>query len=238
MLRVIRVLMWTLSMYIVTHLFAFAVLPWAVLIPYVDRERIPALKQWFVRGLFAIVGKWLNVSGYDNIRPDRTYVIISNYPSLYASFALIGVFPQAGIVAHAFLRRIPLLGQALHRAGTVFVQPGKAGQGRKALALALRERGDIPGVIILPEGARTPDGSIRPFRRGFVDILRQTSLDLLPVTQNGLYQLKPVKRLHLDPDAQPELIIHPAVSNAAARAMSDDQLLALAQSVIGGVYRP
>lgn len=167
MLRVIRVIVSTLSMYIVTHLFVFAVLPFAVLISYVDGDRIPALKQWFVRSLLAIVGKRLKVSGYDNVRPDRGYVIISNYPSFYAGFALIGIFPTACVVAHAFLSRIPVLAQALRRTGTIFVQPGKGGQGRKAIDLGL-SAGDHPrSVIILPEGAldhaqqRTPQ-SILP----------------------------------------------------------------------------
>ena len=44
MLRVIRIILVTLSMYIVTHLFVFAALPLAILVSYVDKDRIPALK--------------------------------------------------------------------------------------------------------------------------------------------------------------------------------------------------
>jgi 1-acyl-sn-glycerol-3-phosphate acyltransferase len=112
-------------------------------------------------------------------------VIVSNYPSFYAGFALIGIFPQASVVVHAFVKRVPLLGQILDRMGTIFVQPGKAGLGRKAIDLNINESNTAKGVIILPEGARTPDGRIHQFRRGFVHILRQSSLDLLPVTLNG-----------------------------------------------------
>ncbi len=238
MLKVIRIILVTLSMYIVTHLFVFVSLPLAILISYVDRDRIPALKQLFVRCLFAIVGKELKVSGYENVNPDHAYVIVSNYPSFYASFALIGVFPRASVVAHAFLKRVPLLGQVLSRVGTIFVEPGRAGHGRRAIDLSLRERDLAPSVIILPEGARTPDGSIQRFRRGFIYILRQTSLDLLPVTLNGLYHLKPRRRFYIDPDAEPELVIHTPVSNSTARQMRDQDLLTMVQSVIGSVYRP
>lgn len=225
-------------MYIVTHLFVFVTLPFAILISYVDKGRIPTLKQWFVKSLFSIVGKELKVSGYDNVEPDHAYVIVSNYPSFYAGFSLIGVFPRASVVAHAFLKRIPLLGQILRRVGTIFVQPGRAGHGRKAIELGLSDRDEVPSVIILPEGARTPDGRIHRFRRGFISILRQTSLDLLPVTFNGLYQLKPLKRLYLDPDAEPEMVIHTPVSNSTARQMSDVELLTMVHSVIGSVYHP
>ncbi len=236
--RVVRIILVTISMYIVTHLYVLMVLPAAVLASYVDRERMPALKQWFVRSLFAIVGKELKVSGYSNIRADRSYVIISNYPSFYASFALIGTFPQASVVAHAFVKRVPLLGQVLGRLGTIFVQPGKAGKGMRAIDLSLGARVAAPSVIILPEGARTPDGEIHCFRRGFIRILRQTSLDLLPVTLNGLYKLKPMKRFYADPEAEPELVIHTPLSNSTARRMTDDELVTMAQTVIGDCYRP
>ncbi len=233
----LRSILVTLSMYIVTHLFVLAFLPYAILASYVDRNRIPALKEHFVRSLFAIVGKKLNVSGRQNVQPDHSYLIISNYPSFYAGFALMGTFPHACMVAHAFLRGVPLVGHALRRVGVVFVQPGRAGRGRAAIDLSLRNRIG-PSIIILPEGARTPDGRIQRFRRGFIHILRQTSLDLLPVTLNGMYQLKPVRRLYADSRAEIEMIIHPPVRHARISEMDDDKLLALAHNAIASIYRP
>ena len=237
-IRVFRITITTVSLYLITHLFVFAVLPFAILISCLDNGRIPAIKRWFVKCLFAIVGKRLKVSGYSNFKPDRQYVIVSNYPSGYAGFALIGTFPHASLVAHAFLKRIPLLGQALSRIGTVFVQPGASGRGRRAIELYLERSKVIPSVIILPEGWRTPDGMIHRFMRGFVYIQRQTSFDVLPVTLNGLYRLKPMRRFYADPDAKPEMIIHPAVSSSTACKMSDEELLITVKSIINSSYQP
>jgi 1-acyl-sn-glycerol-3-phosphate acyltransferase len=136
------------------------------------------------------------------------------------------------------MKKVPLLGQILGQLGTIFVQPGLAGQGKRAIDFHLNEHDIATSVIILPEGARTPDGEIHRFRRGFLYILRQSSLDLLPVTLNGLYQLKPIKRFHIDPDANLELIIHPPVSNSTVRQMSDEELLTLVHNIISSVYRP
>jgi len=238
MIRVVRVIATTLSLYLVTHLFVFTVLPIAILISSIDQKRTPAIKQWFVKCLFAIVGKRLKVSGYDNVNPESRYVIVSNYPSGYAGFALIGAFPRASLIAHAFLKRIPILSQALIRIGAVFVQPGANGHGRRAIDLYLGERDVIPSLIILPEGGRTRDGKIHRFRRGFVYIQRQTSYDVLPVTLNGLYQLKPLGRIYADPDARPEMIIHPAVSASIASQMSDEELIRVVTDTIGNEYLP
>ena len=236
--RFIRLVLATLSMYIGTHLFVLVFLPFAIVASYLGRVGIPALKQRFVRSLFAIVGKELKIAGRENVQPDHEYVIISNYPSFYAGFALVGAFPYARIVAHAFMKRVPLVGQALSRVGAIFVQPGRNGLGRAAIDISLRDRAITPSIIILPEGARTPDGRIKRFRRGFIRILRQTSLDLLPVTLNGLHQLKPVRRIYADPAAELEMIIHPPVSHATMLQMSDDDVLKMAHDVIASVYRP
>jgi 1-acyl-sn-glycerol-3-phosphate acyltransferase len=187
----------------------FVVLPVALIISYLDHQKTPAIKRWFVKCLFSIVGKQLEVSGRRNVDPNRRYVVVSNYPSGYAGFALIGEFPHASLVAQAFLRRIPLLGQVLKRSGTVFVKPGMRGHGRKAIDLYVGEREDIPSLIILPEGKPTRDSKNHRFRRGFVYIQRMTSFDVLPVTLNGFFTLKPMGRLYADPDAELEMVIHP-----------------------------
>jgi 1-acyl-sn-glycerol-3-phosphate acyltransferase len=237
-LRLIRIVATTLSLYLGTHLFVFMVLPLALLVSYLDPQRIPALRQWFVGCLFAIVGKRLKVSGQDNVDPARRYVIVSNYPSGYAGFALLGQFPRASLVAHAWLRRIPLLSHALRRVGAVFVQPGRAGLGRRAIDFYLGSAEVVPSLIILPEGGSTRDGTIRRFRRGFVHIQRQTSFGILPVTLNGLYQLKPMGRIYADPDADPQMIIHPPLSAPVASQMSDEQIIDAVRDTISSGYRP
>lgn len=96
----------------------------------------------------------------------------------------------------------------------------------------------MPSVIILPEGGRSPDSKIHRFRRGFLYILRQTSLDLLPITLNGFYQLKPIRRFYADPDTDLELVVHTPISADILRTLSDKEVLERAQSIIGSAYRP
>ena len=238
MTRVVRIILTTISLYLVTHLFVFTVLPFAIILCYLDRERIPAIKQWFVKYIFAIVGMRLKVSGHNNYSPERRYVIVSNYPSGYAGFALMGEFPHASLVAHAFLRRIPLIRQALKMIGVIFVQPGSAGRGIKAIDLYLDEHDDVSSIIILPEGRPARDGKIHRFRRGFVLIQRQTSCDVLPITLNGLFQLKPFGRLYADPDAKTEMVIHPAIRASIASQMRDEELIRLVRDTVENSYRP
>ena len=93
-------------------------------------------------------------------------------------------------------------------------------------------------IIIIPEGQRTSDGQIQRFKRGFTYILRNSSLDLLPITLNGFYQLKPVNRKYIDPNAELEFIVHEPISNAVIKDMVDDQIIDMTIAIISESYRP
>ena len=235
--RFIRVFLYTFSMYVVTHIIVFTLLPIGILMIAIAPDSIPKIKQIFTELLFRIVGKRLNVSGLNHIEEGERYLIISNYPSFYAGFALINLFPDAAVVAHAFIKNIPLLGLFMKRIGTIFVNPSKGKRSTRAIDMGLSEQ-EARSIIIFPEGERTTDGLIHRFKRGFIYILRSSSLDLLQVTLSGFYQLKPMKRIYLDPDAQPKIIIHPPLSNVQAREMSDRELLETATKMIQSAYIP
>jgi 1-acyl-sn-glycerol-3-phosphate acyltransferase len=236
--RLIRVIVYTTSMYVLTHVAAFLLLPVGLVLVTLDRESVPRLKKRFVEWLFWVVGKRITVRSLENVEEGRSYVVVSNYPSFYAGFALMSVFPEASIVAKAFISRIPILGHFMKRIGTIFVDPGRGRGSRQAIDMGLHGEAGLTSVIIFPEGERTADGHIHEFKRGFIYILRQSPLDLLPVTLNGFYQLKPVKRMTLDPDAQPEVIIHRPIRHAQATQMSDHELMEATVGIIGEQYRP
>jgi 1-acyl-sn-glycerol-3-phosphate acyltransferase len=128
------------------------------------------------------------------------------------------------------------LGYVLKTLGTVFVDPKRIKRTRQSIDAGVR-RGNRH-LIIFPEGKRSSDGSIRKFQRGFAYILRNSTLDLLPITANGFYTLKPANRIYLDPFAELEVIIHPAISNSQIRGMTDEMLVTTVESLVGSEYQP
>jgi hypothetical protein len=61
---------------------------------------------------------------------------------------------------------------------------------------------------------------------------------VLPVTLNELFRFKPFGRLHADPDAKPEMVIHPAIKAASENLMSDEELISLVRETVENSYRP
>ena len=233
-----RIVVSTISMYLVTHLIVFFYLfPIGTFRIINNPKNATNIKKRITGLLFTVISKHLKVVGLENIELDKNYLIVSNYPGSYAGFALMHLFPDASILVHSFLSRVPVIGYLLKSTGATFVQQKRFGKTRLTLDESLKRIGKR-SIIILPEGGRSADGSIRKFKRGFIYILRHSSLDLLPVTLRGFYRLKPLKRPYLDPDSELEIVIHKPINHFLIEDLSDEILMKQTVDTIKEAYRP
>lgn len=235
--RFIRIAYYTTVMYVVTHAIVFTLLTAGLIRMAFNPVSCIRSKERFGLLLFRIVGMRVKTSGLENVEEGRHYLIVANYPSFHAGFTLMMLFPQALIIVHEFMSKVPFLGNYLKHAGVIHARRTGFRRTMREINTRLGTHGSN-STIILPEGKRTPDGQIKQFKRGFIFVLRHSSLDLLPITLRGFYQLKPVNRIYMDPDAEPEVIIHHPVGQAEIKSMSDDELLGMTLSLIQGDYRP
>lgn len=228
-----------MSMYLVTHAIVFSLLPFAFFLALFRCHRaVNAGRLWFAKSLFWIVGKRIHLSGKENIDRNARYIVVSNYPSFYASFALMTLFPDACMVANAFISKIPVFGHFLKMSGFIFVNQKKASEGKRNIDAALADEKKRSTIIIFPEGKRTSNGEVQEFKRGFKYMLKHSTFDLLPVTLNGFYRLKPMGRFHLDPDARLEMVVHEPIGNGKIREMTDEEVVKKTRDVILSGYRP
>ncbi len=148
-------------------------------------------------------------------------------------------FPAIVFVADEFIARLPLIGFFLRHMGTIFVDQKNPRKSKAAIDGRLKNQSrGIQYLLIYPEGRRTVDGHIGRFKYGFGYILRHSDFDLLPVTANGFYQLKPVKRVYLDPNADLEIIVHDPIANSEFRKMSKGEATTKSEEIIKAAYRP
>jgi 1-acyl-sn-glycerol-3-phosphate acyltransferase len=136
--------------------------------------------------LLRSAGTTVDTSGLQNIDPEKSYILVSNHQSTFDIFALLGYLPlQFRWIAKAELFRIPFLGWAMTRIGYIPIEresPKKAYRSMLAAAEAVK-RG--VSVIIFPEGTRSPDGKLQPFKKGLFLIALKSQAPILPITIQG-----------------------------------------------------
>lgn len=154
---------------------------------------------------------WVEVQGAENAERDRSYVVTSNHQSMYDIFVIYGWLKlDMKWVMKAELRRIPFIGMGCEKAGHIFVDRRNHKQAARAINEALERLGDGIGILFFPEGTRSNDGQLLPFKKGAFHTAIEQQVPILPVTVSGTKEILPNKTLWLFP-GRAKLVIHPAI---------------------------
>ena len=146
--------------------------------------------QLLGRRLLAAMNFDVSVEGAEHVAELEDYAIISSHAS-YADWALLlGHFPaQVRFVAKKELRWVPIVGRWLKRRSVLIDR--KAGKGAvDAIAAGARAEPGRP-LLIFPEGTRSSDGQVQPFRKGGIAALAKGGLKLVPVGLRGTHDALP-----------------------------------------------
>ena len=139
------------------------------------------------QALIARLGYRVECRGLEGLEDLRGYAVVCTHASYLDWAFLLGYFPvPVRFIAKRELLSVPIIGDYLKRRGVLIDR--KAGVGAKqAIAAAVAEEGPWP-ILIFPEGTRSPDGEIHPFKVGGLQILIDAGLKLLPLTLCGTFE--------------------------------------------------
>ena len=130
----------------------------------------------------------LKVKGKHNLQ-DRNYIFASNHASLIdIPLLLIAVNRYTVFIAKSELSKIPIFKSILDRAGFIFVDRKNNDSAVKSMNNLMEDIKKIPrSVAIFPEGTRTSDGNLLPFKKGAAIFAINTDIPVVPVAISGTY---------------------------------------------------
>ena len=146
--------------------------------------------------------------GHENLDKDTSYVFIANHQGAFDIFLVYG-FLNHNIkwMQKIGLRKLPFVGKASEIAGHVFVDNSSIVSRRDSIVEAKKVIEGGVSIIMFPEGSRTKNGELSPFRRGAYKVAMDMELSIVPVTINGPYDIMKIKTYTLNP-GKLELTIH------------------------------
>ena len=130
----------------------------------------------------------LVVKGKHNLQ-NRNYVFASNHASLIdIPLLLIAVNRYTVFIAKSELSKIPIFKSILDRAGFIFVDRKNNDSAVKSMNNLMKDIKKTPrSVAIFPEGTRTRDGKLLPFKKGAAIFAINTNIPVVPVAISGTY---------------------------------------------------
>jgi 1-acyl-sn-glycerol-3-phosphate acyltransferase len=159
----------------------------AATLPF-DRRRLVAGRTFRLVGVVAarLSPFWhFGVEGAVPHPAPRKTVVVSNHESQADPFLISHLPWEMKWLGKASLFRIPVVGWMMRLAGDVPVHRGDSASGKGAMAVCAQWLGRGVPVMIFPEGTRTPDGALLPFKDGAFRLAIETGAELLPIAVNG-----------------------------------------------------
>jgi 1-acyl-sn-glycerol-3-phosphate acyltransferase len=165
-----------------------------------DSRRIHPVGKLWARGILFIAGVTVRTEGTHHVQPGQSLVFMANHQSMVDILVLFACLPvQFRWLAKKELFHIPLFGPALARAGYIRIDRSNRKAAHKSLLAAAQKIASGVSVIIFPEGSRSSDDRLKPFKPGGFHLALRAERPIVPIAIYGTHQVLPKGSIHFKP---------------------------------------
>jgi 1-acyl-sn-glycerol-3-phosphate acyltransferase len=167
----------------------------------------------------------------------RPYVVVANHQSQLDIPLLFGGLPMPiRFLAKRSLFFIPVFGWSLWGARFIPVDRGSSRKARRSIEKAAERIRRGPSLVVFPEGTRTPDGALQPFKSGAFVMAVKAGVPVLPVAIRGSFDVVPKQRIAVRPGTV-EVIIGAPIPTDGLGAGDKEKLKTVARERVAEMLR-
>lgn len=190
-------LLWTLGLPVTLTLFAVVL---GSLVFDRSGRAVHAIGALWCRIILALSGVRVSVTGAENIPAGTPVIFLSNHQGAFDIPALQANMPvQFRWVSKKSLFNIPVVGWSMTLAGYIPIDRGNNSTAVRSLLAAAKRVKSGTSVVIFPEGTRSKDGVLLPFKRGAFTLAARSGAPIVPVAINGTSRIMEKGRLSIRP---------------------------------------
>lgn len=142
----------------------------------------------------------VKVVGKEKLSSKQSYVFVANHQSAFDIWSIYG------FIGHPFkwmmkksLEKIFLVGPACKKVGHVFVDDSSIAGIKETIEQAQQTLKGNMSLVIFPEGHRSFDGKLIPFKRGAFMLAGEFGLPIVPITIDGAFNVMPRTSYNITP---------------------------------------
>jgi 1-acyl-sn-glycerol-3-phosphate acyltransferase len=197
----------------------------AIIISFFTRIGNPVhiIARIWAKLILIVSGIEVNVKGLSNINPSQSYIYMCNHQSNFDIPVLLGCLPvQFRWLAKTELFKIPIFGRAMRGAGYVEIDRFNRESAIESIEEAARKMKNGVSVMIFPEGTRSRDGSLRPFKKGGFIMALDSGAPIVPIVIRGTWPIMSKTSLRINPGGVTMDIGEPIETTGYTRETRDD----------------
>ncbi len=190
------------------------------------------------RALILVNPRWrVRVEGAEALRGRGAFVFVANHQSLIDLVLMCLLGRPMKYLGKASVFRVPVFGWALRIAGEVPVERGNRESGAQALDELKRWLSRGVSVCLFPEGTRSDDDEIGPFRKGAFRLAIETQRSIVPVVISGARDVLPKGSLVFARSADVRVQVLEPVDTAGLTSRDTDALAERVRGAMVEAYR-
>lgn len=182
-----------------------------------------------------LAGVRLEVHGVNNIPSHRALVFMANHQGNCDPPALLAVLPPVWVVGKREFFRVPILGTAMRMRGYIPVD-----RGNRELAIAAIEQAVLAlkagkTFLVFPEGTRSRDGRLQPFKKGVFIMAIKAGAPIVPISVSGSSKIMPKGKFAIRP-GRVQITVHSPVSTEGYGLEDREKLMdRVRQAILSGL---
>jgi 1-acyl-sn-glycerol-3-phosphate acyltransferase len=180
---------------------------------------------WWAKSILFVSNVNIHTLGASNIDPNRSYVFMANHQSNFDILALFAGLPvQFRWLAKAELFRIPIFAQGMRGCGYISIDRSDRESAFKSIREAAEKIKNGASVMIFPEGTRSLDSKLLPFKKGGFVLAADSGVPIVPMVITGSFAIMPKNQWKAKPGTICLEILPPIVSTSSESRNKDDLL--------------
>jgi 1-acyl-sn-glycerol-3-phosphate acyltransferase len=184
-----------------------------------------------------VSGVEVRVEGAENVLRETPQIIMANHQSWFDIFIMLAHVPVPfSWLAKKELFHIPAFGTALRKLGVIAIDRKNRPDAVRSLEAAAGKIREGKSVVTFPEGTRSMDASIQPFKKGVFHLALEAGVPIVPVSIVGSHEIMSKRSFRIRP-GKVRLVIGEPIRVADYDAGSMEELVARTRDEIMANYK-
>lgn len=174
----------------------------AILFPLISpgENKVHKIASLWAKIMLFLSRTSVEVIGKENALLDKPQIFMANHQSDFDIFIVLAHIPgQFRWIAKKELFKIPLFGSAMRRAGYIEIDRQHHEKALQSLDEAARKIREGKSVMTFPEGTRSLDGTIKPFKQGIFYLAIKSGVPIVPISIIGAGNIMRKRSLRINP---------------------------------------
>ncbi len=158
------------------------------------------VSRFIARLMIKLLGLRVKIEGIENIPHNEPVIFVSNHQSFFDICIAFGCVPNNfSFISKESVFSVPLIGRYMRSSGHISLKR-KAGKKDYDTMIDTINKFDMgKSLVLFPEGTRSVDGTLGPFKRGVSLIISQSGKRVVPMAISGSRKFLPRNTVFCNP---------------------------------------